>query len=310
MLCTKKSAVKTAKQFKSETQYELDSICNKCKNVKLRFLILLYKHDFKKWCISKKDMILYFRNKFPGYLTIESYDDVNELPCSIEEPVMPYQIYIMLPKEKIYVPSDQFTGRYIRSKMQELIKIFVTLRATSIKYIRYDTNDDHQTLTTELRTDVPQISISDGIKYENSNSKKTGVEYELKLTPSNEPIDISIFSNCSFYYLKRTPAWQDIILRRIDNGVVFDKYTYWNREREFLKTSFTKQMEWFNLSANYDWEKYKDLMVDYTVVYEDVPHIKKIITPLINSEYTADHHTIDNDNDNNNSKKDAWFYYN
>lgn len=301
MLCTKKSAVKTANQFKTETQYQLDSICNKCKNVKLRFLILLHNYDFKKWCISKKDMILYFRNKFPGHLTIESYDDIDEFPCSIEEPVMPYQIYIMLPKEKIYVPSDQFTGRYIRSKMQELIKIFVTLRATSIKYVRYDTNDDHQTLTTELRTDVPQISISDGVKYENINSKKTGVEYELKLTPSNEPIDVSIFSNSSFYYLKRTPAWQDIILRKVDNNVVFDKYTYRNQERKLLKTNFTKQMEWFNLSASYDWKKYKDLMVDYTVVYEDVPNIKRIITRPI------DHHTINivNHDDNDNSKKDV-----
>jgi hypothetical protein len=61
-------------------------------------------------------------------------------------------------------------------------------------------------------------------------------------------------------------------------------------------------MEWFNLSASYDWKKYKDLMVDYTVVYEDVPNINRIITRQI------DHDTINivnhDDNHNDNSKKE------
>ena len=31
-------------------------------------------------------------------------------------------------------------------------------------------------------------------------------------------------------------------------------------------------MQWFNVSANYDWEKYADLMIDYEVTYDEPNH--------------------------------------
>ena len=272
MLCRKNDAVESFHKIKTDTHETLDVICRKSHNSKLRFLILLHDSDFKKWCLSTKDLLWYSRNTFPGELTIENFEEVNDLPFNIEEPVMPRQLYIMLPKERIYVPSDQFTGRYIRSKMQELIRIFVTLQAKSIKYVRYDTNEDHYNFAMGVQSEIPNVNISDGIHYQSAQNKKTGVEYELKLNPSNEPLDVNQFSDCSFYYLKRNPAWKDLILRRIDNGVVFDKYTYWNKERELLKSGFAKNMQWFNVSANYDWEKYADLMIDYEVTYDEPNH--------------------------------------
>ena len=269
MLCRKNDAVESFTKLKTETQETLDHICKRYHNSKLRFLILLHDRDFHKWCISLKDMLWNSRNNFPGELSIEKYEESDQLPFTIEEPVMPRQLYIMLPKERIYVPSDQFTGKYIRSKMQELIRIFVTLQATSIKYVRYDSHQDNTHFGVGINSGITQVKISESAQYENRNTNNTGIEYELKLNPSKEPLNVNLFSDCSFYYLKRNPAWKDLILRRIDNGVIFDKYTYWNKERQLLKSGFEKQMQWFNVSANYDWEKYADLMIDYEVTYED-----------------------------------------
>ena len=247
----------------SETKETLNTLCKKCHNARLRFLVLLPANDFQKCFFSNKDLLWSFRNYFQGVLTIENYEDVDALPYTIEEPVMPRQLYIMLPKERIYVPSDQFTGRYIRSKIQELIKIFIALGATSIKYVRHQSHEHRLAIGAE--TEV--VSVSEGGHHESAHTHEHGVVYELTLPPSSSPPDVSHFSDCSFYYLKRDPALQDLILRRIDHGLLYDKYTYWNKERKMLRSNVSKHLQWCHVSAKYDWEKYEDLMVDYSVTY-------------------------------------------
>jgi hypothetical protein len=267
--CQKNHTTLNFSLVKTETQQKIDDICQHCRNSRLRFLILLPETDYRKIFYSYKDIIWYRRGNFPGILSIEHFEESDQLPYQIEEPVMPRQLYIMLPKERIYVPSDQFTSRYIKSKMRELVQIFIALRAKSIKYIRYDSLSEHQNTNVNIDVDVPQITLSEGVQYENAETKRRGIQYEIRLNPSNEPIDVDVFSQPSFYYLKREPLWKDIILRRIDGGAIYDKYTYWNKEMKLLKSKFIQQLKCFNLSVEYDWTKFSDFMVDYEVVYED-----------------------------------------
>lgn len=242
-------------------------------NSRLRFLILLPESDYDKYIYSYKDIIWFYRNKFPGVLTIEKFEDADQLPYLIEEPVMPRQLYIMLPKERVYVPSDCFTGRYIRSKMRELVQIFVTLRASSIKYVRYDSEEEMNNTHVDIGMDFPQFTFSEGLQIDNMSTKRTGTEYEIRLSQEDchdakkDPIDINVFFSPSFYYLKREPSWRDMISRRIECGVVYDKYTYWNKEMKLLKGSFIQEMKYMNLSVEYDWKKYNDFMVEYEVSY-------------------------------------------
>ena len=233
-------------------------------NYRLRFLILLPASDYDKLFCSYKDILWYNRSIFPGLLTIEKFEDADKLPYNIEEPVMPRQLYIMLPKERMYVPSDYFTGRYIRSKMRELVQIFVTLRATSIKYVRYDSEEESQTVDFWLS----EYSLSEGVQLKSTSTKRAGVEYEIRLNPKeNTTVDMNTFSQPSFYYLKREPAWRDMVSRRIEGGVVYDKYTYWNKEMKLLRRKLIQQLKCLNLSVEYDWKKYNDFMVDYEVTY-------------------------------------------
>jgi hypothetical protein len=261
--CTRESAIPVSTIPKTHTQECLDNMCTHNRNSRLRFLILLPESDYKKWFYSYKDVLVYYKSNFPGILDIEHFEESDQLPYTIEEPVMPRQLYIMLPKERIYVPSDSFTSRYIRSKMRELVQIFVALRATSIKYIRYDSDDTRNTINADLG--VPIESVSSGVQYENVETKKRGILYEIRLNPPNEPINMDILSQ--FYYLKREPSWKDMILRRMDGGVVYDKYTYWNREMKLLRNKFVQKLKCINLSVDYDWEKMHNFMVDYEVTY-------------------------------------------
>jgi hypothetical protein len=247
-------------------------------NYRLRFLILLPASDYEKYLFfSYKDVLWYNRSRFPGLLTIEKFEDADQLPYNIEEPVMPRQLYIMLPKERMYVPSDCFTGRYIRSKMRELVQIFIALRATSIKYVRYDSEKISK--TTHVDFSLSDFSQSEGVQLKSVDTKRTGVQYEIRLKKpkeeddeeeedeEEEKVDINIFSHSSFYYLKREPAWIDMVSRRIEGGVIYDKYTYWNKEMKLLKGKFIQQLKCLDLSVEYDWKNYNDFMVDYEVSY-------------------------------------------
>lgn len=267
--CNKNHTTPKFRIMKTETQQKMDDICQDCRNSRLRFLILLPESDYRKFFYSYKDIIWYRRGNFPGILSIERFEESDQLPYHIEEPVMPRQVYIMLPKERIYVPSDQFTSRYIKSKMRELVQIFIALKAKSIKYIRYDSQYEEQHMNVNIEVDVPQVNLSEGVLYENTQTKRRGIQYEIRLNPSNEAVDIDVFSQPSFYYLKREPLWQDIILCRIDGGAIYDKYTYWNKEMKLLKSKFIQQLKFLNLSVEYDWNKFTDFMIDYEVIYED-----------------------------------------
>ena len=253
---------------KSKAQMDLDYICHHCRNTKLRFLILLPDSDYRKWFYSYRDLLWYRRGMFPGKLILERFEDIEDLPYVIDGPVMPRQVYIMLPKEKIYVPSDQFTEKYIRSKMRELVQIFVALRAKSIKYTRYDSVEEVSNLVSEIGTNIPKVFETTGIEIEHTESKKKGTQYEIQLIPVQKPIDTTIFQDHQeFYYLRREPSWRDMILRRVDGHVVLDKYTYFNREVNLFTSNLSQKLQWFQLNLEYDWSKYQDFHMDYEVTY-------------------------------------------
>lgn len=253
---------------KSKAQMDLDYICNHCRNTKLRFLILLPDSDYRKWFYSYKDLLWYRRGMFPGKLILERFEEIEDLPYVIDGPVMPRQVYIMLPKEKIYVPSDQFTEKYIRSKMRELVQIFVALRAKSIKYTRYDSVEEGSKLVADIGANVPKLFETTGIQVEHTESKKKGTQYEIQLIPVQKPIDTVIFQDHQeFYYLRREPSWRDMILRRVDGHVILDKYTYFNREVNLFTSNLSQKLQWFQLNLEYDWSKYQDFHMDYEVTY-------------------------------------------
>ena len=253
---------------KSKAQMDLDYICNHCRNTKLRFLILLPDSDYRKWFYSYRDLLWYRRGMFPGKLILERFEEIEDLPYVIDGPVMPRQVYIMLPKEKIYVPSDQFTEKYIRSKMRELVQIFVALRAKTIKYTRYDSVEEVSKFVSDIGTNIPKVFETTGIEVEHTESKKKGTQYEIQLIPVQKPIDTVIFQDHQeFYYLRREPSWRDMILRRVDGHVVLDKYTYFNREVNLFTSNLSQKLQWFQLNLEYDWNKYQDFHMDYEVTY-------------------------------------------
>tara|TARA_B110000114_G_scaffold106673_1_gene112092 strand:+ start:2627 stop:3577 length:951 start_codon:yes stop_codon:yes gene_type:complete len=250
------------------------------RNCRLRFLLLLRDEDYKKCFWSRKDMICYRKSQFPGQLIIERFSEVDTLPYNIEGPTLPRTLYIMLPKEKLFIPSDNFTIRYIDSKLQELKNIFVTLQAKSIKVRKVYSTEDSKRIGAEGGT-----SFSDGIhsvfEVDDLQLSRTSIINEMTFGEPLHNISLEYVSNNSnsgytYYYLGKEFEWQNIIQRRLKDNMLSDKYTYRNTEQKLFTSKLINTLKLLDLNIEYDWKKLMNLEIHYEIEYYPFRPLKKL----------------------------------
>ena len=74
-------------------------------------------------------------------------------------------------------------------------------------------------------------------------------------------------NKASFYYLPRQFHWQNIIRRRVDHKLVYDRYMYKNQEIKLLRSKFIQKLKMLNIQADYDWKSMRDLEINYEIEY-------------------------------------------
>ena len=267
--CSSSSKKKQALEPCKDTKHEyLETINKKYKNTRLRFLLLLPDEDYRKCIYSRKDLIWARKSRFPGKLLIEKFEEVGCLPYIIEGPPMPRQLYIMLPKEKLFILSNHFTARYIDSKMSELKQLFVLLRAKQIKFTRNMSHKEKTGFAGEVQARVPPSTITSGTSVSSIEFKLTEQSSEMHFSETKHENSIEdVLKKTDFYYLSREFHWQNIITRRLDNHLMYDKYTYKNQEMNLFQAKFKNQLKILGLQAEYDWEEMRNLEVEYEIEY-------------------------------------------
>lgn len=245
----------------------IDVLKRKRKISKLRFLITLQDIDYKKCIYSKYDIIMYNKYNFPGILCVENFDETYNFPYNIQEPVLPRTLYIMLPKECIYIQSHNFTERLIRSKLRELIDIFIVLHAKKLTFFYSDARRQNESIAIDIGTSHPSIASTINNRIDNTEENKFGFYYEMCFEKPTNKIDLNEFLKPYYYYLSQEPEWLQIIKRRIDYATQYDKYIYRTTNTKILKGKFINKLHFLNLSATYDWENFKDFYINYEIEY-------------------------------------------
>ena len=234
---------------------------------RLRFLLLLPEDDYRKCIYSRRDLIWARKSNFPGKLIIEKFDDIDSLPYLIEGPPMPRQLYIMLPKEKLFIHSTQFTSRYIDSKLSELKQLFVLLRAKSIKFTQNRNRRDHAAFSGSGSLAIPQVDVASQIGVESTELEVNNQTSIMNFSEGQGVSIVDMLNSTDFFYLPREFRWQNIISRRLDNGLMYDKFVYKNLETRLFHAKFSKSLEFLNINAEYDWEQMRDLEIEYEIEY-------------------------------------------
>ena len=253
-------------------EYVSDSKKHKGKRYgRLRFLILLRDEDYEKCFYSRRDWIQFRKTKFPGKLILDRFSEADTLPYNIEGPPIPRQVYIMLPKERIFVPSHHFTSRYMDSKLSELKSIFVALQAKQIRFSKVSKSEEKYNGGGSIGVDLPRIgNVGSDVQVEGKHTKMNMFWNEMTFSEPRTIIDSSIFTNNSFFYLDQEYEWQQIIIRRLKYSMVKDKYVHKNRENELFNASTLQSLRRLNISIDYDWTKVNDVEIHYEIIYHTI----------------------------------------
>jgi len=236
------------------------------------FLIILTDINYKPNFFQSKSYYDKLKSKehlFPGILNLINIKHLkHNKEFIIKDQIIPLTVYIKLPRENIYVSSDKYYEAYFQSQMNELIRIFTTLKAETIDiYIEQDRN------TTSV------INVNGGIHYKPvdletqfSNTKiennKTITNKKMEFKNNGKDIDINDFTNKRhFYYLSNEDEWQDIIRNRIKKSMIKDDYYYTYENSSLISKELKIQLKIFNIGFRYNVENNKNISIKYNVNY-------------------------------------------
>ena len=227
---------------------------------------------FHKYCYkySNEDILLSKKDSFPGILKVMSYKDIElQKEYIIEDIPLPKEIYIKLPKENIYISSDNFQFRYLLSQNNELINIFILLGAKTIKWNIKQENNLNKRININSGINVKGVDFSTGINLDEEKNNKSIFLNELHFSNTQTQLSFDMFKNNGneFYYLPGKYDWQNIIKRRIKRGLQYDKYVYKYNNCYKLNSSLISKLKFLEINFNYDYQTYHDLEIEYEIIY-------------------------------------------
>jgi len=262
--CNKRSAVRKS-VLNNQIRY------GKRKNYIMKFLILIKEDDTKNksWICNESLQIklLKFNKYFPGDLQILFLNEIenNNTEYIIEDTPIPNEIYIKLPCKNIYVLAEKYPLKYLLSKQNELTNIFTTLGAKSIKWSINKSQINTLNVNTELTNN--NIGESFGISSVNSNSDSVVNEMKFEYNDIIENINDDTFNDDKFYYLAKEYEWQDIISHRLNNNLVYDKYTFSCNNNIKFSSSLKSKLKFFDISLNYETDNINNIEIFYEIEY-------------------------------------------
>ncbi len=262
----------TLSQRKSLPKYLVTSMKNKRPN----YLILLRESDYKKrWYLCNKtvkELIKDYEEDFDGYLHLINVKSIEDDDISENYPIQgivsSHVVYIMLPKERIYVTPDIFPYKYLESQHEELKHIFALLGAKSIKWNIVDYKEEVKKIDGKIEVNIAGEGA--GIGFENSNSQADLFKNSGERTfPDNkiEPDVDKILKDSSIYYLMMEDSWKEMIKRRIESNIQYDKFSYIYQSKINVKKGFDTKLKDFDIQFNYQNNMMKKCEIFYEVEY-------------------------------------------
>ena len=200
--------------------------CNVENELSLEFIIILKDHDFLyNRCGSLYKHIKKATKKMPGKVNICRHDEIKKY--KIKGLILPYVLYIKLPKEDTYVSSDAWETEYFNSQTLELLKIFTLLGASDIKFKTTRDHNDINSVGLHAGLNLNSINVpvkvgTDIEHYEDvddGNAFDGQIKIKQPLTEKYNSLESLIEKN-SLYYVKNNYEWQSLISYKIQNDTI------------------------------------------------------------------------------------------
>lgn len=247
-------------------------------NEKLKFLILLDENEIKKQDYicksSRRSMILRNTKMIPGELDIINFSNIEDdniiSNYIIEDNPLKNEMYIKLPDKNIYILSNKYALKYLLLKQNELKKIFILLGAKKIKWSVIKQDNKTTNIDASLGIIINEINLEEKFSSTNKNSNINKEFNEMEFDYDKDTINninFDIFSDNKFYFLPKEYEWQDIVIRRLENHLINDKYVYKYTNNIFFERTLISKLHFLNVNFNYNMNELDDIEIHYEIEY-------------------------------------------
>ena len=232
---------------------------------------------------SQKQNKYYFGemiNEKMEFLVLLTEDDI------IDGTPLPREVYIKLPNKNIYIISEKYALKYLLLRENELKNIFIALGAKSIKWTVKRSNNNSNNIEASGGAIINNIDFKETVKIENSSSKFNSESNEMVFDFNENINDLNqnMFVNNNYYFLPKEYEWQDIIIRRLENNLISDKYNFKYNDYIKFKSSLSTKLKLIEINFNYSTEDASNLEIEYEIEYYKITQNANIINDNIGKE--------------------------
>lgn len=190
-------------------------------NQPLEYLIVLRKEKSKlKNKIHKKFSKLKNNNKFNLKIIFE--DELLKHGVIIKNLLMYDTLYVKLPKQKIWTTHQEWESDYFNEQMNELIKVFRSFNAQSIKYTITKNTEKNNNLSGEIGCWGRGFKASGKEGEVHNTSLEYNITYDKPLNPNK--INKNIYDAL---YLTKEMTWENAFPKRNLDFFYFWKHPEW-----------------------------------------------------------------------------------
>lgn len=244
------------------------------------FLILLSDDYYKKKMGLFPPKKYYIKkSKFPGNLITEKYSELilgnNSRKYTFERNPIPNQLYIKLQKERVFVPFNEYEHKLLESKFNEFFDILTVIGA---KYIKIS-KKIHNFKQTEVATNVSiglnckDGTVSNQTEFRDENESSLTVKQEMTFN-HNKEIDLDKLLDNYYYYLPKQMDLQQLIIRRVENNLISDRFIYNHSEHNLLNTSLMSSLKKLNIGLsiglNYKTNTLSNFEIEYEILFNSI----------------------------------------
>ncbi len=268
------------------------------RNEKMKFLILVRDEDLidRGWIFKRslKRSLMRKKKKLPGTLEVLSFDDIDTESMKqyvIENQPSPYEMYIKLIPQDIYILSNNYAFRYLLAKVNELKTIFIMLGARKINWEIKNARGETSNIGSSLGLKIGQIELNEGVVLQDD---KTTVNYESKEMTfgyCKSMLDLnrkSFHNDKLFYFLPKEHDWQQLIINRLERKLLFDKIVYKYTDCVSFNLELTSKFQSLGVNIGYNTSDFQSLEISYIIEYYplDIPPLEKVESKTTSSSHS------------------------
>jgi len=172
---------------------------------------------------------------------------------AIQDILTPNILYVMLPKEKVYVKLQEWEHEYLKSQVQELIYIFRKLGAMDLSISVNHNDETSRSWGGGFEVGHMGFNVGGGVCISkgsgNADIIQTHLVYDAKQSGTAIETLEDMLNDSNVYYLSHKPGWKNIINNRIKGAKVIE-FSFTHHDMIKMSKAFIVKLQSMGLSIH------------------------------------------------------------